>query len=123
MLFGFVPYRDHEEERIELCLLPSKPDQISKNLRVGLMHPADYGVYFLSSAEAVTIRWDDTEQARIVQAVPPNGIYLTPDTAERPGIFCVKLKIVPLNNGDYEIYFAKKADTPWLRWSPLSEQR
>ncbi len=117
MLFGYIPTKDEKGERVELAFLASYPDLLSKPILMRMMQPTESAVYFLSPREAISVSWDEKDNARVFLAVPPSVVYLSPDSAEKPGILAVKLKLTVFEDGNFEIQYARKMEDPWMKWS------
>lgn len=124
MLLGYIPFAPPGgEERMELVILPSKPDMLSRPFRVDLLEPSEAGVLFIGPVEAITTNWVDAEKAMILETLPGTIIYLTPDTSERPGVGVRKVKIIYVADRKYEIHYARKLDDPYVKWEPLIAAR
>lgn len=116
MFLGLVNIVRDGENYPELCLIAEKPSPFSVPVPVMTLLPTTYAMQFLSTDEACTVEYDASDQSRIIAAVRPNRLFLTPDLNDRPGFSVEKVKITPQGPGQFHILFDRTRG--WEPWNP-----
>lgn len=121
MLLANVAFSENGTDFTKLCLVPADADPFTIPFPIDLLGQSDAAVYYIGPKEAVNCVVNEREAARVIWAIPPAIIFLTPDNPSRPGIKVFKLKIVS-RQGGYEVFYTKELGEhdKWLRWDPTA---
>lgn len=114
MILGYI---GGIEENPLLALVADKPSPWSRPLPVDQLETTDCSVVLLSNQEGITVRPDEQQQqTKLIEPVRPSKLYLTPNLPEKPGFSVDKLKITPLSERKYKVFFDRGKG--WEPWTP-----
>ncbi len=116
MILGFISGVSTNGDYPELCLVPDKPATFSVPVKIRTLEPTDSAVHLLSIEEGITISIDPDDQGRIIAAIPPASLYLTPNRNEKPGFRVARIKVLFYEGGRTRVMFNRERG--WEDWNP-----
>lgn len=114
MLLSYIVGFGEKGHDLELCLVPDKPDVLSKPVPVSSLFPTVAAVLRIGPDESVSITSEPTEGAIIVSGIAPATIYLTPNLPQSPGFKAKRIKIVH-SGGEFRTFYDRDKGT-WDEW-------
>ena len=117
MLLAYAVLPDSPYGMPELCIIPDGNDPNTRIVRVDTLYPNDAAVYYIGPKEALNVDPQTQENVKILRAVPPSTILLTPSAGGQPGMLVFKVKIVTLGERHHETYYTRDNSDNWRRWS------
>lgn len=121
MFLSYVVCGDVAVARPVLCIVPDKPDQFSNLIPMSALCESDSAYMRVSGLEALLVRVDQEDQCFVLEPVAPSKLYITPDLHDKPGVSVRALKVVPLAENRYQVFFIQEIDSSgnWKEWSPV----
>ncbi len=107
----------------ELCLIPEKPDMLSRPVVVDYLFETKCAIYRLSPQEVFTIALDPKDNGLVIRAVKPTAVCITPNFADKPATKVTELKIIREGAKAYRILYIPdtSGDKAWREWNPITQ--
>ena len=102
---------------MDLCLIPHRHSEINPPVKIDLLDQTDGAVCSIGQGEGVSVKINAQERSKVIEALRPAVIYITPTTSDMPGVKVNKLKIVYLDNKRYEIFYTKDSSENWMKFN------
>ena len=116
MIFGYLTVQDGSRQSSELCIAADKQSYFSQAIRISSLVTSDAGVHFVGTDEAIIVTTESGDKTKIISAVKPSRIYLTPNLNTRPGFAVDKIKVILGDNVAPHCYFDRGKG--WEEWRP-----
>lgn len=128
MILCFVAGLGTEKNEIDLCLVPEKPDSLAVPVRVRDLFPTVAGFQRIGPDEGVAVSNSTTDDGIVVAALPPGGIFLTPNLPNSPGFRVRRIKILlsfdePSGAPNYRTFYERDGKKEWEEWVANRERR
>lgn len=119
MLLAYVTYPYPNDGAPQLCLIPDKVGDWAFPVRIETLIETFAAIHRIGNNEAIKVTYGD-ENSRVIEAVSPAHILLTPQTGETPGILARKIKVVINTDGFHETFFLplNERTENWRKWNP-----
>jgi hypothetical protein len=122
MVLCFVAGLGLNQDEIDLCLVPDKPDSLSVPVRVKDLSATVAAFQRIGPEEGVTTTFDEQDGALVINALNPASIYLTPNLPQSPGYRVRKVKILLSQDGSYRTLYEREGKG-WEEWIANRERQ
>jgi hypothetical protein len=100
--------------RPELCIIPTKTDNISYPIPVSSLEPNGSFFYRSGPEEGFVVTQDDSG-ALVLEAIPPSTFFLSPAHPLQPGYQAFKVKLLSYQES-YRMYYLRD-QRGWVEWT------
>lgn len=121
MILAYVGGLGPQRDEIDLCLVADKLDSVAVPVRVKDLFPTSAAVVRIGLEEAVIVKRDETDQSLIIAALPPGGIFLTPNLMQSPGMKVRRIKVTGDSPEEYRTYYDRER-SGWEEWVANKER-
>lgn len=104
------------QPRMELCLIPDKPDIFNSPVPVDLLDDSSAAFYSIGVGEGVNISIDPKDNSKIITPLKPGILYITVNTPVNPGVKAHQIKLVYTGDRKYETYYRRDGKEDWRKF-------